>query len=108
MGSIMIKILLIFFIAASGFAFFIFMNIINNINLIAIDPVPVYSYQEEAMKNPAPNPRLYLMPGQQVEVAKCIDVKHYQIYKIKSPDGKPGFILDGNYRLEHNGKPSAC
>jgi hypothetical protein len=71
-----------------------------NIHLVTGGIVPVYKSQSDAMKSPAPKPRLKLAPGQRVKVIKSIDVKHYQIYEVDAPNGEHGYVLDGDYRLE--------
>ena len=56
------------------------------------------------MKSPAPPAIAQLSAGESVLVTKRVDVKHYLIYKVRLPDGRDGFVLDGEYTLMRDGK----
>lgn len=80
----------------------------NGLMLVAGDAVHVYATQEQAMTWPNPKAMTELSSGQSVPVTECVDVKHYLIYKIRLPDGRNGFVLDGNYNLMRDGKQAFC
>lgn len=70
-----------------------------NLKLIAQGQVHVYGSVDSAL-SPLPQKVVSeLEPDQGVNVVKCVDVKHYQIYKVRLPDGKIGFVNDGKYKL---------
>lgn len=76
--------------------------------LVANGVVPVYETPVKAMSD-LPREKMNTLSSQQrVRVFKCIDVKHYQIYKIKCLDGNIGYVNEGDYVLLRNGKPSYC
>jgi hypothetical protein len=70
-----------------------------NLKLITQGQVHVYGSVDIAL-SPLPQQVVSeLEPEQGVDVVKCVDAKHYQIYKVRLPDGKIGFINDGKYKL---------
>ena len=71
----------------------------RGLTLVTKGTVPVYATQEDAMKSPSPPAIAQLSAGESVPVTKCVDVKHYLIYKVRLPDGRDGFVLDGEYSL---------
>ena len=76
--------------------------------LVANGVVPVYETPEKAMSE-LPREKINTLSSQQrVRVLKCIDVKHYQIYKIRFLDGNLGYVNEGDYVLLRKGKPSYC
>ena len=79
-----------------------------NLLLVAQDSVPVYESLDRAKAAPPQIIIARLQPYQSVEIIKCIDVKHYQIYKVRLPDGRLGFVNEGKYILIRNSKPSSC
>lgn len=88
--------------------FIAYMRPPRGITLIAEGTVPVYATQEDAIKSPSPPTIAQLSAGERVPVTKCLDVKHYLIYKVRLPDGRDGYVLDGKYLLMKNGKPTCC
>ncbi len=73
--------------------------------LVTKGTVPVYATEDDAInKPPKPSVIAQLSPDQSVPVTKCVDVKHYMIYKVRLPDGRDGFVLDGEYTLMRDGK----
>ena len=74
--------------------------------LVAHDEVPVFDTEKEAMTSHSPE--MKLTPLQRVPVIECVDVKHYLIYKIRLQNGKEGYVNEGKYSLERDGKPSTC
>ncbi len=67
-------------------------------------PVPVYKNIEDAMSGNRSLAFVVLPPSKQAIVVDSIDVKHYQIYKVKLSDGSVGYINDGDYKLRKNGE----
>ena len=76
----------------------------RGLTLVTKGKVPVFATQEDAMKSPSPPAITQLSAGESVPVTKRVDVKHYLIYKIRLPDGRDGFVLDGEYSLMRDGK----
>lgn len=76
--------------------------------LVAHEIVPIYESERDAVRSPASSTNRQLKPSERVQVIKCIDVKHYLIYKVRFSDGATGFINDGNYALERRGSPASC
>ena len=80
----------------------------EKMTLLANGPVPIYRTQEDALSGNRSLAYGIISKGQQVQIVKCIDVKHYQIYKVKLPDGAIVYINDGDYSVLKNGKKSPC
>jgi hypothetical protein len=80
----------------------------EKMTLLAQDPVPVYKSQEDALTGNRNMASGYVSKGEQVLVLKCIDVKHYQIYKVQLSNGVGGYVNEGDYLLLKAGKKSAC
>ncbi|MCU7921042.1 MAG: hypothetical protein KZQ95_22185 [Candidatus Thiodiazotropha sp. (ex Epidulcina cf. delphinae)] len=76
--------------------------------LVAESAVPIYAGVDEALASPPVGIIAELQPRQQVKVIRCVDVKHYLIYKVRLSDGQIGFVNDGKYTLLRDGKPSFC
>ncbi|MBJ6802819.1 GW dipeptide domain-containing protein [Geomonas propionica] len=73
----------------------------ENRSVLAIGAVPLYNSEQAAVSGTSSGA---LYKGQLVEVVETIDVKHYQIYKVRLPSGKLGYINDGTYKvLDGNG-----
>lgn len=112
MGTLKNKIIIIITIVVAiivGIAFCVHLIFsTGGLLLIAKDFVQVYATEDEAMTWPHPSAMATLSPGQRVQVAKCVDVKNYQIYKVILPDGRNGFVLEGNYSLMRDGKEASC
>ena len=77
--------------------------------LVAKDVVPVYGSADEATSS---SPQVIAIAKlkrlENVLIVQCIDMKHYQIYRIRLPNGHHGFVNEGNYQLVRDGKPSSC
>jgi hypothetical protein len=86
--------------------YFIFST--RGLMLVAKETVPVYATEDQAMTWPHPSAMTELSAGRSVPVTKCVDVKHYLIYKVHLPDGRDGFVLDGKYDLIRNGSQTSC
>jgi hypothetical protein len=80
----------------------------RGLTLIAKERVMLYATEDGAMTWPHPAAIAELPVGQRVPVIKCVDVKHYLIYKVRLPDGREGFVLEGNYILTRNGEEAFC
>lgn len=80
----------------------------KGLSLVAREVVPVYGTQSEAMAVPAPQAIAELSAQQAVPVERCIDVKHYLIYRVQLPDGRRGFVNSGEYALMRDGKAAVC
>ncbi len=76
----------------------------RGLKLVTKGTVLVYATQEDAMKSPAPPAIAQLSAGESLPVTKRVDVKHYLIYKVRLPDERDGFVLDGEYSLMRDGK----
>ncbi len=82
-------------------------NLPKDLYHVAKGVVPIYASENEVMALSA-QIKLKLNPSQQVAVIECIDVKHYQIYKVAMPDGTQGFVIDGSYALQRYKRPAVC
>ena len=69
---------------------------------------PVYATQADALRSPPASVMAQLAGGADVQVTKCIDVKHYFVYQVRLPDGRKGFVLDGKYSLRRDGELANC
>lgn len=87
---------------------FFYMYSLRALTLLANGTVPVYATEDDALKTPSPTAIALLLAGQSVPVTKCLDVKHYLIYKVQLADGRDGFVLDGKYTLMRDGKQAFC
>ncbi|MFC3285981.1 hypothetical protein [Litchfieldella rifensis] len=76
--------------------------------LVANGIVPIYETSEDAMSSPPKGIIAELQAQQRVKVVKCIDVKHYLIYKVRLSDGRIGYVIEGEYVLLRNGEQSHC
>ncbi|MFZ6659147.1 hypothetical protein [Undibacterium sp. TJN19] len=94
-----ISILFVVFLAACA-------RDVTGLYLVANEDIPVYAAEKEAMTSISS--QVKLPATQRASVIECIDVKHYLIYKVRMPDGREGFVNNGKYSLERNGKPSYC
>lgn len=88
--------------------FLLYMYSLRGLTLTTKGTVPVYATEDDAMRSPPPSLIAQLSAGQTVPVIKCVDVKHYLIYKVRLPDGRDGFVLDGEYTLTRDGKQAFC
>jgi hypothetical protein len=65
--------------------------------LKADGPVPIYTTKDAALSGKASSMR---SKGQQVPIRECIDIKHYQIYKVELSAGVIGYVNDGKYTID--------
>lgn len=71
--------------------------------LVANDFVPVYASEEAAMKQSSQT-MTQLHTNERVPVVTCVDMKHYQIYKVRLVTGAVGFVNAGKYSLVRDGR----
>lgn len=76
--------------------------------LVAQERVAVYESSGDALEKPVSTVKNWLSPTEKVEVRECVDVKHYQIYRIRRSDGSVGYVNDGKYQLVRKGQPATC
>lgn len=89
--------------------FWFYMSSPRGLTLVTKGTVSVFATEDDAMnKSPQPSVIAQLSAGQSMPVIKCVDVKHYMIHKVRLPDGRDGFVLDGEYMLMRNGKQAFC
>jgi len=104
------KSLLIMVFSVIGFCFlslfFIFPR--QPLFLVAKGMVPVFQTKQDAMPLSKEKALTSLIPQQKVRLISCIDVKHYLIYEVRLDDGKAGFVNEGDYLIQRDGKPSVC
>jgi hypothetical protein len=71
----------------------------DGMRLVTSDSVSVFATRQDSI-TPSSGDRLsVLKPDSSVPVLACIDEGHYSIYKIELPDGRSGYVNDGDYRL---------
>lgn len=50
-----------------------------------------------------------IMPKQKMPVMRCIDVKEYQVYEVRLPGRKSGYVNIGQYELtDRDGSLTSC
>ncbi len=95
-------------IAICGGAIF-YIESVKPIFLVAKHAVPVFATADESMVSPPPKAVAQLAPQQHVPVLRCVDVKHYQVYEVRLPDGTTGYVNAGEYDLlAKDGTRSSC
>jgi hypothetical protein len=71
----------------------------DGMSLVTSDTVSVFATKKDSI-TPSSDTRLTILkPDTTVPVITCIDQADYSIYKIGLPDGKSGYVNDGDYRL---------
>lgn len=80
----------------------------KDLSLTASGTVLVFETQSAAMAVPAPSAIAQLADRQSVPVERCVDVKHYQIYEVRLPDGRHGFVNAGDYALMRGDEAAVC
>jgi|SRR5580700_6588923 hypothetical protein len=81
----------------------------RDVFVVASDTVPIFATRDQSLQPPSGNSLAVLQPGQSVLVVECIDLKQYQIYKVRLPDGRTGFVNAGHYTLRaRSGTPTPC
>ncbi len=71
----------------------------GDMHLVTGDTVSVFATQKDSI-TPSTGTRLTILkPDAIVPVIACIDEADYSIYKIQLPDGRSGYVSDGDYRL---------
>lgn len=76
--------------------------------LVAQERVAIYESSVDALRQPSAAAKNWISPTEKVEVWECVDVKHYQIYRIRRSDGSVGYVNDGKYQLIRKGQPATC
>ena len=72
----------------------------DGMRLVTSDTVSVFATKKGSI-TPSTGIRLStLKPDASVTVLACLDEGDYSIYKIELPDGKSGYVNDGDYRLQ--------
>jgi hypothetical protein len=71
----------------------------DGMRLVTSDTVSVFATKKDSITPSAGTRLTILKPDTTVPVITCIDQADYSIYKIGLPDGKSGFVSDGDYRL---------
>jgi hypothetical protein len=95
--------------AIIGLAAFVYFRPTETVSLVAKGEVSVFATADDSMSSPASKPIAEIAPQQSVRVLQCIDVKHYQIYKVQLPDGQNGYVNVGAYALiGRDGNPTSC
>ncbi len=80
----------------------------GSVFLSAKESVPVYATLEES-SSPSSSTVAVIEPKQKVPVMECIGVKEYQVYEIRLPGGKSGYVNIGKYDLtDRHGNLSSC
>jgi hypothetical protein len=80
----------------------------ESVFLTAKTSVPVFATKAESMSS-GKTPFTELAPNQRVPVLRCVDVKQYQIYKVRVLDGKVGYVNVGTYELtDKGGSVTSC
>jgi len=70
--------------------------------------VPVYKSINHALAANQPPKLAELKANQRVRLLKCVDVKHYYIYKIELDDGTIGFINEGDFTILRGDQATHC
>ena len=86
----------------------IFLYRVPSLMLVAEGEVSVYVTKNDAMESLSPSPIAVLSERQSIKVTRCVDVKHYFIYKVRLADGRIGFVNAGKYSIQRDGKPAHC
>ncbi len=96
-------------VIVAGVAAAVYFNRMVPLSLVAKGSVPVFATVDDSMASPAAKTVAVLQPQQSVPVLQCVDVKHYQVYKVRLPDGSAGYVNVGEYAvLGKDGKRSSC
>jgi hypothetical protein len=86
----------------------VYLNRCQSVFLSAKESVPVYATLEE-LRSPSSSTVAVIEPKQKIPVMRCIDVKHYQVYEVRLPDGKSGYVNIGKYDLtDRDGNLTSC
>ena len=71
----------------------------DGMHLVTSDTVSVFAAKKGSITPSSGTPLTTLKPDTTVPVIACIDEAEYSIYEIGLPDGKSGYVNDGDYRL---------
>jgi hypothetical protein len=86
----------------------VYLNRSESVFLSAKESVPVYATLAES-RSPSSSPVAVIEPKQKIPVVECIDVKEYQVYEVRLPDGKSGYVNIGKYDLtDRDGSLTSC
>lgn len=71
----------------------------DGMHLVTSDTVSVFATKKGSI-TPSSGTRLTILkPDASVPILACVDEGDYSIYKIELPDGRSGYVNDGDYRL---------
>jgi hypothetical protein len=101
--SILIALVLILFVCAYKYIFSF-----RGLTLVANNSVIVYASENDATTWPHVEGIAVLSKDQKLPILACIDIKSYLVYKVNLPDGRTGYILDGDYDLLKDDKKTDC
>ena len=71
----------------------------DGMHLVTSDTVSVFATRNDSIRALSGTRLTTLKPDTTVSVTACIDEADYSIYKIGLPDGKAGYVNEGDYRL---------
>jgi hypothetical protein len=83
---------------AASVATVVYLNRSESVFLTTKGSVPVYATLEES-RSPSSPTIAVIEPKQKMPVLNCIDVKEYEVYKVRLADGKVGYVNIGTYEL---------
>ncbi len=69
----------------------------NNVELLATTAVPIGA--EPTIDAASAQKLAILESGTRVDVLSCKDLKHYLVPEVRLPDGRVGYVLDGQFEL---------
>ena len=72
---------------------------LDGMSLVTSDTVSVFATKKDSITQSSGTRLTTLKPDTTVPVISCIDQGNYSIYKIELPDGKSGYVNDGDYWL---------
>lgn len=102
-ASILIALVLILFACAYKYIFSF-----RGLTLVANNSVIVYASEEDAAKWPHVKGIAVLSKNQKLPILACVDIKSYLVYKVNLPDGRTGYVLDGDFDLFKDDKKTDC
>ena len=100
--------LILVFIILFFIIIWFFLHFDRPLILVALGEVNVYKTEGEALGLGEAKPVAKILIKQSVDVIKCVDVKHYLIYKVSFKDGRIGYVNEGEYVLKRDDELSYC
>lgn len=92
-----------------GMPFYLWMvNAPRGMELIAEKDIPIYRDENYTRNTKQALQIAFLKQGQNARVVHCYYTKDYQIVVISLPDGRKGYVLDGDYVLMRHKKKVVC